>query len=195
MDEKMITMISKNERKLLLAKWLKILLNIHLLNIVCSLITAIPGIESFAGLITTAVSAAAAYVLFRLSEACERYRKAAIFQIIAVVGTLLNQSVLSLLISICSIVGMYHEYCAHGEVTADCAPELSGKWHSLFNIQLIVGIISAFVSSAGVVIGVLAQMDTAVLVGTVVLVLALISLGLNIMYLVYLNQTQKEFMD
>ena len=98
-------------------------------------------------------------------------------------------------ISICSIVAMYQEYMGHSEVTSQTDPALSGKWNSLFTIQLVVGILSGVASSAGVVIGVLAQMSTDALVGIIVFIMAVIGIGLELLYLNYLNQMLKYYSE
>lgn len=195
--------MTENERDLvvyeshkpLLAKWLKILLYAHLASVVCSLLGLIPVVSVVAGWGSTAVSVACIYALFQLSPACTRYQKAAIFSAVALVCGLVAQSILSLVISICSIVAMYQEYMGHSEVTSQTDPALSGKWNSLFTIQLVVGILSGVASSAGVVIGVLAQMSTDALVGIIVFIMAVIGIGLELLYLNYLNQMLKHYSE
>ena len=177
----------------LAAKWLKLLLYVCLASIGCSLLNLIPILSVVAGWGSTAVSVALVYVLFQLAPSNARYRKAAIFRCVVLVAGLLAENLLSLVISVCSIVAMYQEYMGHSEITASRAPALSDKWHSLFNIQLIVGVLSAVTSSAGVMIGVLAGMGSDALVGIIVFVMSVIGIGLNLLYLHYLNQTVKLY--
>ena len=177
----------------LLQKWLKYLLYIHIVGIVCTLLAGIPVLSVISGWVSTAVLAADAYVLYQIAPACGRYRKAAIFNVVVLVAGLLAKSILSLVISICSIVAMYQEYQGHSEIVAQRNPALSGKWNSLFHYQLFAGIISGVAGSAGVVIGVLAQMDSDALVKLIVLILTGVTLILELIYLSYLNQTVKAF--
>ena len=174
-------------------KWLKYLLYIHIAGIVCSLLAGIPVLSILAGWVSTAVLAAEAYVLYQMAPGCERYRKAAIFNVVVLVASLLAKSILSLVISICSIVAMYQEYQGHSEMIAPRNPALSGKWNSLFHYQLFAGIISGVAGSAGVMIGVLAKMDPDALVKLIVLILTGVTLVLELFYLSYLKQTIKTF--
>lgn len=185
----------RDTHKPLLAQWLDTLLKIQIAAVALSVLAVIPGVSKVTQWISPLVSAGVILVLFRLAPANERYRKAAIFRCITLAGTvlaLLNISALALVTSVCSIIASYQEYNAHSEVT-HAAPVLSGKWHSLFYWQLVAGILSGFGAVAGTVIAVLVGVDTTAIVSGVVMIVAAVSIVLQIVYVTYLKKTLELF--
>lgn len=185
----------RDTHKPLLAQWLDTLLKIQIAAVALSVLAVIPGVSKVTQWISPLVSAGVILALFRLAPANERYRKAAIFRCITLAGTvlaLLNISALALVTSVCSIIASYQEYNAHSEVT-HAAPVLSGKWHSLFYWQLVAGILSGFGAVAGTVIAVLVGVDTTAIVSGVVMIVAAVSIVLQIVYVTYLKKTLELF--
>jgi len=99
----------------------------------------------------------------------------------------------SIVFSICSIVASYQELNAHSEITAPKNAKLSKRWHSLFFYQMVVGMISGFISSAGVVIAVLAEMNPDTIVSFALAVIALVGVILGLFHVMYLNQTLRLY--
>ena len=139
-----------------------------------------------------AISAAAVYLLFRLVDANERYQKAAIFSIVALVAGLFTNVLLTLVGSVCSIVAQYQEYHAHSELIVERDPRLAGKWRTLFWLQFAVGLVlGLLLSFVSVILVMVSGLETAAATAVLALVLAVVTLILQVLYLVYLNRTVK----
>ena len=184
---------STDDYKPLLTKWLKYLIYTHIAGIGCTLVSGIPFLSIAAGWISTAISAVLIVILFQLGPVCARYRKAAIFSGVVLAAGLLSKTVLSLVISVCSLVAVYQEYQGHSEIVAELDPALSGRWNSLFHIQLFAGIIGAVAASASVLIGVMANMDEQSLAKIVAFCILALDTVLKLIYIRYLVQTEKIF--
>ena len=180
-------------------KWLRILFYIHLGGIALSVITMLPINDSFATWISRAITLAAAFCLFRLAPASERYKKAAVFSAVSLGLTLLSSlllpSLLKLAASILSILATYQEYSGHSDAVSPADPQLSRKWHSLFNWQLFLGVLTAFVSMVAVFALIALELNASLITALVAGALSLMGIALSILYLVYLHRMIKLFSE
>lgn len=172
-------------------KWLKYLLYVGIAAAANSLLgAALPGrLSSWLGY---AISAASIYLMYRLIGSNVRYQKAAIFSGVALVVNLLGIQLLSLVASICAIVGQYQEYYAHGELVAERDSELARKWNNLFWIQFAVELIGGLLIT--MVVAVMAasgELDSAPIIALATVAITALALVMKVMYLVYLNRTVK----
>ena len=177
------------------ATWLPVLFTIHLISLPLTFLAAVTGWRTILTWITGVLSTGSILALFRLTPENQRYRTAAIFSCIVFFGNMINPLgggvILSLVVSVCSIIAMYQEYVAHSELCAGIDAVLSRKWHSLFTWKLIVGLLSGFLSSAGVVIAVLVGMDSEAIVTVAVVFIGAVSAAMEVFYLCYLRRLQK----
>lgn len=180
-------------------KWLRILFYVHIASIVLSLISLLPIHNGFTTWISRAITAAVVICLFQLAPASDRYKKAAVFSAVSLglnlAATLLLTSLLTLSASILSILATYQEYSGHSDMVARADPKLSRRWHSLFNWQIIVGVLTAVVSMVAVVALAALEMNTTAITAIVVGALSLVSVVLSVLYLVYLNRMIKLFSE
>lgn len=172
-------------------KWLKYLLYVGIAALVNSLLgAALPGrLSTWLGY---AISAASIYLMFRLIGSNGRYQKAAIFSGVALVVNLLGIQLLSLVGSVCAIVGQYQEYHAHGELVAERDSQLARKWSSLFWIQFAVELIGGLLIT--MVVAVMAtsgELDSAPIIAIATVAASFVAAILRVLYLVYLNRTVK----
>lgn len=185
--------------KALLAKWLKFLLTVQLVSIAVSVISVFGILGTLIQLVSIGVSVCVMVALFQLSAVNERYRKAFIFTVVQVIGTvgslLMANLLFSLAISVGGLVAMYQQYQGHSEVTESEDPDLSRKWHSLFIWQLVVGVILGLLSVVAAVIGVAAGAEVTALVAVVVAIATTPSLILQVIYLLYLKKTLALFAE
>lgn len=179
-----------NENTYSPAKWLQYLLYAGIAAALNTILGFLLGdLSVWLGI---AISGAAVYLLFRLVEANERYQKAAIFAIVALVAALFNNTLLSLVGSVCSIVAEYQEYHAHSELIGERDPKLAGKWRTLFWLQFIVGLVlGLLLSFVSVILVMISGLETAAATAVLAMVLAVVTLILQVLYLVYLNRTIK----
>lgn len=180
-----------NENMNTQTKWLQYLLYVGIAAAANSLLgTALPGrLSTWLGY---AISAASIYLMFRLIGSNGRYQKAAIFSGVALVVNLLGIQLLSLVGSVCAIVGQYQEYHAHGELVAERDSQLARKWSNLFWIQFAVELIGGLLIT--MVVAVMAasgELDSAPIVALATVAIAALALGMKVLYLVYLNRTIK----
>lgn len=183
-----------NGHKDLLIKWLTYLLYLHVASLVLAVINSVAGQGSFTQWISWAVSIGAIVCMYRLREVNPRYQKAALFQGISLGGSLLvtlggGLGLLGTVASVCGIVATYQEYHGHSELVAGTDERLSRQWSGLFLWSLVLGLISGFVSTAAVTIGVLAQADTALLTTLAVALVLLAGAVVEVLYLRYMNRT------
>lgn len=181
----------------IIVKWVHILFLCQIANLFTNVLGAITAIGSIAGWLSRIVTVVIIIALFNLAVVNERYRKAALFYGISVGGgilsALLNKNMFGVVFSICSIVASYHELNAHSEITASKNAKLSKRWHFLFFYQMVVGLISGFISSAGVVIAVLAEMNPDAIVSFALIVTALVGVILGLFHVMYLKQTLRLY--
>lgn len=195
MNEELEIRGPSEEQKGLLRKWLKVLLYIQIANAVrigFGMVFPSTGIEKWLSLM---IAAPSVYVLYQLAPVCSRYRTAAIMYGVSMIGTFVKADGLSTLISVCGLVARYQEYAGHGDVTQGTDDWLSGKWHSLFLLEMIVSVITVVGLSVGVLIGVDAGTESNVLVKLLSSLGIGITLIVRIIYLTYLNKTVKLFTE
>ena len=181
-----------NERMNDPAKWLKYLLYFAIAALVNSVISYIPLVGKLSGWLGIAISAATAYLLFRLKDTGKRYRTAALFAAISLVAGLFSGTIPVLIVLVCSIVSEYQEYHGHGELVADRDARLANKWNGLFWLSLVMSLI---VGAAAGLLGAILLIVTGVeseLPNTIGSVLsAVIALAVRGLYVVYLHRTVK----
>ena len=182
-----------DDRKPLIAKWIYVLFVCGIVSMILTALNAIPVLSGAADWISRIVFVAAAVALFKLAPVNDRYRKAAIFSVVYVVGgiavTVLNMNFFTLVISICAIIANYQELNAHSELVASRDAKLSRRWHSLFYWELAVGLVTGFLSSAAVVIAVLADVDAEAITSVTVAVLSAINVVIGLFRILYLKKT------
>ena len=192
-DEMYVEAHHMDEQKPLIAKWIYVLFVCGIASMILSALNAIPVLSGAAGWISRIISVAAAVALFKLAPVNDRYRKAAIFSVVYVVGgiavTVLNMNFFTMVISICAIIANYQELNAHSELVAPRDAKLSSRWHSLFYWELAVGLVTGFLSSAAVVIAVLADVDAEAITSVTVAVLSAINVVIGLFRILYLKKT------
>lgn len=192
--------------KELLQKWLRLLLYIQLAGIAVSALSLIPSFSSWFSWVSYLVTIGTFFVLFRLAPANGRYRTSAVLSCVSLFLTILNSlmglasgalgigsllgSLFTLAASICTLVAAYQEYHGHADVIKPLDNKLSGKWHSLFTWQIIIGVVMGFGSSIAAVVSVLIGGALGV-VSVIVVITGLAGICVRIVYLMYLNRTCK----
>lgn len=175
------------------AKWLQGLFYIHIASLAVRLLSMLPVADQLFTWLQRILIAGVIFCLFQLSPAGGRYRKAAILQAVylggVLVSILLRSTAISLAASICSLLSIYQEYCAHSELIAEKDVALSRKWHSLFTWSIIAGVLVAVGSMIISVITVLAGMETGRIIAVVMVIISLPDLIVSVFYLMYLKYT------
>lgn len=155
-----------------------------------------PKVFSAGRILSTACNFAYGIVLLFVSFKEDRYRTAGICDILGVGGLLAIRSVfgdatwtmfLILPLTIVSLVGVYNEYMAHGDVLTGIDDDLSAKWKNLWKwyIGMYLGIFGGiFVEIIIPILGVL-----------IIIATALGTIAVSILKLVYLYKTAKLFRD
>lgn len=179
-------------------KWLQILLYVHIANIAVALISLLPVSDQWGVWLSRAVTLVITVSLFQLAPACKRYRTAAIFNavslgLILITSLLFSSSLLTLAASILSILATYQEYSAHSDMVAERDARLSRKWHSLFNWQFIVGILTSLVSMVAVVVLAVLEVNSTLITVLIIGALSLVSIVLQVIYLMYLRRMMALF--
>jgi hypothetical protein len=181
-----------NENRTETTKWLQYLLYVGIAALVNTILVNIPIISGLTGWISLAISAATAFLLFKLTESNPRYKTAAVCYTVALIGGLIPIVIVSLACSVCSIVAQYQEYHAHGELIEEKDPKLADQWNSLFWLEFAVIIIATLLSTVLVTALVMAAgMEEAAVTAIVVAVVAAVTLLMKLLYLSYLNRTIK----
>lgn len=181
----------------LLNKWLRKLMMIRFTGLLLTILAVFPFLLNVTNWLSLLMTACTIAALFYLAAANIRYRKVAIFQCISLGGALITAftgaAALGGLFSICSIIAQYQEYHAHAEICTDKSPALSSRWTSLFWWQMGVGLVSGFVLSSTVVIGVLAGADADGLVTVITVLITAVSVILELICLKTLKKTAELF--
>ncbi|MBQ3196416.1 MAG: hypothetical protein IJB65_08140 [Clostridia bacterium] len=196
-NKKVKTVPCFDSHKDVIVKWVQVLYICQVASLFTTAFGAIGAIGSSVEWISRIITIIITVSLFSLSAVNERYRKAALFYGISVVGGILsaflnkdlNKDILGLVISICSIIASYQQLNAHSEITAPKNAKLSKNWHSLFYYELVVGLISAFITLAVAVMAVLAEADPYAIMSFVLIILVFLSVILNLFHVMYLKQT------
>lgn len=172
------------------AKWLKYLLYVGIGSMANTVLNIfMPGISAW---ISPILTLAALYMMARLIPANGRYLRAILFSGVSVLIGVLNIQQIALAGAICSIVGQFQEFTAHGELIREQDSKLSDKWGSLFWLQFAVSVISTLLGSvftALLVASGAVDVDTAS--AMIVVAVTLVTLLLRLLYLVYLGKTIK----
>ena len=171
-------------------KWLQYLLYVGIAAMVNTIANIfLPSISVWLGYILTA---AAVYLMFRLGPSNGRYLRAVLFAGAALIINVLGIQQIALAGAVCSIVGQYQEYTAHGELIKEQDPKLADKWGSLFWLQFAVSIITTLLSSVFVTVLVVSgNMDADAVTGMITVAAAMVVLILKVLYLAYLKRTIK----
>lgn len=171
------------------AKWLKYLLYVGIGTTANYLLVSFLP-QSVHRLVGYLLTAAALFLMYKLSPANGRYHKAILFTGVSLIISALSIQVVALAGSLCAILGQYQEYTAHGELVADRDPALAGKWSRLFWLQFAVELIGgiAITLIAGVITAG-GQAGSAPIAAIATVAAAFITIILKILYLVYLRKT------
>ena len=178
-----------NENRHDTIKWLQYLLYVGIAALVNSLL-GIFGLDGLSRWIGYAISGATVYLLFMLAGSNSRYKTAAIFYAVALGTNLISSVALSLVGSICGIVAQYQQYHAHGELIEERDPKLADSWNTLFGMEIAVTFIGILLT--GLFVGILAaatNLEEAVIVPIVTILVAVLGVGLSLLYLSYLKRT------
>ena len=195
LEKEGMTMTNKKE---LFLKWTKNLFFVQLVLLICAVLSAIPMIGTVFQWISSILSLIIVYVLYQLAPVSERYKKAAIFTGISVIAGFLtktdNFALLGLVISICSLVGLYQEYCGHSDMLDGIDNTLAKKWHSLFNWQIFGGIVLGVLAAPLVaVLAALLLFDANILTVLVLFLVTGFDTILRLVYLSYLKRTREQY--
>lgn len=170
-------------------KWLQYMLYVGIAAAVITVLSLfLPG--KLSHWIGIAANGVLIYLMFRLAPSNARYKKAGIFYAVSLGVTILGVQMLGLVGDICAIVAQYQEYHAHGELIAERNPKQAEKWSSLFWLQVALSVVIVLLT--GLIAGILAavaKMDNAAVVAVTAAIIAVLSLGLKILYLIYLKRT------
>ena len=193
MSETEMAVTNYDSHRELILKWLKILFICQAANLVMTVLAVIPALLTVTAWLSRIVSVFCIAALFSLSAVNGRYRKAAIFYCINLVGGIVaglwNSSLLTIAVSVCSIIASYQHVNAHSELTEPKDAKLSQRWHALFYWALVVGILSGLATTAAVVIAVLANADNQTVINGAVAFVALVAVIPGLFHLKYLKQT------
>lgn len=190
-------------------KWFRYLFYIHIGTIIISILSVVPGLNTVTSWISRWVTVGIIVVLFRLTPVNGRYHKAAVLMcvslglllfntVMATVNALLGiasffGSVLTLAASVCSIIANYQEYYAHADMIKEQDSALARKWHSLFNWQIILGVLAGMVSAFAVMLAALLGMAVSLTTTAVLWATSVLTIILRIIYLRYLNRMLQLF--
>ena len=186
-----------NNKELFLT-WTKNLYQLRWVALVGTLIASLPFVGAWFGWVNTLISVVILFVIYKLSPVNDRYRKAAIFMGISIVlGVLVKTEILNMLsfvASICSLIAVYQEYCGHAEMMTGIDEKLSRSWHTLFNWNIIGGIlIGAFGSITTVLAGVALVLDANIIAGIVLGIVLGFEVIIQIFYLRFLKRTREVY--
>ena len=181
-----------NETRTTLARWFKALLLCQTAEL-CTEVLDLFGILSGVAVWTSRIAAAVVIVtLAQMAETNPRYRKAAVFHAVALAGGVLVRlglGVLALVLSVCSLVAMYHEFGAHEQLLAPLDETLAARWHSLFYWKLFGGLLAAVVGMVPALVLTLLGWQTDAVTTVVTACIAVVTLALEGLHALYLRQT------
>lgn len=175
-------------------KWLRVLMYTMIVSIANSLLSYLPFMPA---LLTTwvrrGVSVAMVLWMFQLASVNARYRKAGILHLVALVSTFFALipvvgPVLVLAASILTVIAVYQEYHAHGEVITDKDSVLAEKWNRLFVWELIADVLIAVVSAVVTVVLMMLQLDAVQVTAVITGILQLVGLVINVIYITYIKK-------
>ena len=169
-------------------KWLRYLLYLGIAATVNSILSIfLPAVATW---LTPVLTLGALFIMSRMIPANGRYMRAILFTGVATLISVLNIQAVALAGSLCSLIGQYQEYTAHGELVAAQNPKLASRWGSLFWFQCAVSLILVGVSTvAGTFLAMVANMSMDAVVLIVSIIAAVFTLILQAVYLLFLNRT------
>lgn len=189
----------------LLGKWLCILFWLVVPSTIASLLTEewitglVPGLYIVGIILQLGCALTTSLVLWKLSEAEDRYRTAALCSLTAAAVTLFLAAVtrgddiptwtllITLPAAVVSLVGEYNQFTAHTIVTTPLDRELSEKWTRLWKW---------YIGSFAVLLGSLFLMLLIPILGLLAMLAAAIALTVTaIIKYIYLYQTAKLFRE
>ena len=175
------------------AKRLRILFYLAFVGLVIPLAALVPQLTVALQWISLAVSVAIAAVLFSLAGAGKRYRSAGLLAGIAAVCSLLSMFVVGAVLSsaagICDLIATYNAYEGHADQIRDQDPKQAKRWSSLFIWQICLGFLMGLLAVTVAFMGVGMNMAESTVLLISQLISMGISLGLQIVYIIYLNRT------
>ena len=178
-----------NENRNNTVQWLQYLLYVAIATLINSLLGLL-GLNGLSHWVNLAISGATVYLMFMLAGSNPRYKTAAICYAVALAGGLISNAIVGLAGSICGIVATYQEYHAHGELIGERDPKLADKWNSLFGLELALTFVGVLLM--GLLVGLLVaatNMSEAAVVPIITIIVAVLGVGLNLLYLSYLKRT------
>lgn len=180
--------------KALFLNWIKNLFCIQCAVLAALVLGYLPFIGPWFKWINPIFSIGSVYCLYKLMPVNDRYHKAAVFSGIAlgltIITNLINLGLFSIVISICSLIGVYQEFYGHSEVLLTIDGRLAKKWHTLFHWNIFGSIIVAILGAPIlIVVSIAFVLDE----NMISLLTAILIIGFNmiieIVYLVYLKGT------
>lgn len=197
-DRELIEIDFDSHRRVL-TKWLRVLLIARLLGLINILLIPIQLPLRIIGWISDAVSVVAIVSLFSLRCVHRRYKKAAILRLVSLAGGIISElsgiAFVSSAVSVCSVIAAYQEYTGHMELVEKKDPALSGKWHSLFLLEIGVGLFAGLLTVGGAVMGIAAGGDADTVTTVVLIIAAALTAITEILYLRCLKKTMGYFRD
>ena len=184
-----------NNKELFL-RWTKYLWVAQIVALVSVIVASISFEGIDLGWTNHIVMLALAYILYQLAPINARYRKAAVFTGISIVLSILvkfvSVSVLTFAVSICSLIAIYQECSAHSEILVGIDDKLARKWHSLFNWQIVGGLIlGVLVAPTIILVAVYFPLDANLLATITLALITGFDTILRLVYLSYLKRMRK----
>lgn len=176
-------------------KCLRILIGVKLISILNSLLDLLPIVPSLLiTLISWAAMAGSVLCLFRLASHQERYRKAALFRIGALVCVLfstlfLSSSLVALASAVFSLLALYQEYYGHAGLIEDMDDDLAHKWGKLFLWSLVAGALTGIGTVTATLIVAMSTLDAGMITAVVVAVYVAVQTVIDVLYILYLRKT------
>lgn len=124
--------------------YLRYLIWIRLGAVALQLLCLVPVVDTIAEWLDILPNLALVVVFWLLSNGKDRYWKAFIYLAVSVGISFIARAfgspvflIVMLASSVCSFIAVYQEYNAHAELIEPVAPTVAGRWHSLFNWQVV----------------------------------------------------------
>ena len=192
-------------RALAIGKWLWFLFLLIIPSTIAGILTLnfvaqkVPIVYRVGEILKIVVALLYGAILLKLSSAEEKYKKAGIYQLVAVAGTLLNmliwggtedapgQLFTSLPFGIISLYGTYFEFMAHSSVLIGIDNRLSEDWVDLW--KRVLG------ANIGIIGGSIFMIVSLILGGIIVIAAAVYLIIVSIFTLMYLHRTAVVFRD
>ena len=179
--------------KAFLSKCIQILFVFQIVELFTEVLGVVSLFSGIAVWISRITSILMIGVFFKMGSANARYRKASLFYGISVGGTvlfsLLGKSMFAIVLSICSIIACYHELNAHSEITAGMDTKLSKRWHSLFYLELTIGLLAGLLSVFPIIIATIAGADPNTITSITKICATITSVFLALLRVIFLKKT------